>query len=461
MNIVNNRISKKNCSNFHCLFELSIPMQSSDNFYKIHNYYVGKKIGRGTFASVRICYNRISSLPMVAKITSKRRMNSATNQRIFFNERVLCSLLSQKNIYSVSEVIDAKLQTFQISEFCESNLMDVMRTKKLSTDALLRICDQILSALEYLHANHICHRDVKLENVLVTNKMQSRLCDFGLASVTFDGMVSGKCGSYRYAAPEVLLDDAECYDGPRADMWSCGVLFYAMFTHRFPYDVREEQIEQTNFENICFDGVPECVAPLIAALLDVNPARRPTSAEARDFECFSGIEGRDPHYKVNYDIQQPISNQQPLLVSRISQVFEESYLRSKAILQNAQPSLEKLVYFLFANKQKKNFIKRFHSCPVYGANLNMKEVKRTYLAESAEVVGEINAYLLPQNYCITSPISFERTVVLNKPDGDDYFQFECVDAEKGSYCTFSCIGPRNSTSSDNLIRYLDSKFEQK
>lgn len=436
-------------------------MQPANNFYKIHNYYVGKKIGRGSFASVRICYNRITSLPMVAKITSKRRMNTSINQRIFFNERVLSSLLNQKNIYSVSEVIDAKLQTFQISEFCESNLMEVMKTKKLSYDILLRICDQILSALEYLHANYICHRDIKLENVLITNKLQSRLCDFGLASVTFDGLVSGKCGSYRYAAPEVLLYDSMSYDGRKADMWSCGVLFYSMFAQKFPYDINENQIEKSNFENINFDKIPAEIKPLIVSLLDVNPSKRPSSSEARNYDCFKNIENRDPPYVINYNINQPISNQQPLLVSRISQIFEESYLRSKAILLNEEPSIEKLVYFLFSNKQKKNFIKRFHSCPIYGTSLNMKEVKRNYKAESSEVVGEINSFLLPLNYCITSPISLERTVVLNKPDGDDYFQFECYDSDKGSYCIFSCISPRNTTSADNLIHYLDGKFKQK
>ena len=91
---------------------------------------------------------------------------------------------------------------------------------------------QLVGALSYLHQRAIAHRDIKLENVLLDERCNVRLIDFGFAILS-RGKLRVPCGSPAYTAPEILL--AHEYDGQLADVWSLGVLIYVMLAGRFPF----------------------------------------------------------------------------------------------------------------------------------------------------------------------------------------------------------------------------------
>lgn len=104
---------------------------------------------------------------------------------------------------------------------------------------------QIISALDFCHAHNICHRDLvrfytlfqlrttqnirlqKPENLLLDDRCNIKVADFGMASLQVEGsMLETSCGSPHYACPEVIR--GEKYDGRKADVWSCGVILYAL-----------------------------------------------------------------------------------------------------------------------------------------------------------------------------------------------------------------------------------------
>ena len=102
---------------------------------------------------------------------------------------------------------------------------------------------QIINGIKYIHENNIAHRfliliirDLKPENLLIANNRLIKIIDFGLSN-SFQGnlLLKTPCGSPCYAAPEMLL--GKKYDGVKIDIWSCGIILYAMVCGFLPFEV--------------------------------------------------------------------------------------------------------------------------------------------------------------------------------------------------------------------------------
>lgn len=95
---------------------------------------------------------------------------------------------------------------------------------------------QIMTALEYCHAFNICHRDLKPENILLKSNGQIKIADFGMAALQQNPthQLRTSCGSPHYAAPELLRH--QFYKGSAVDIWSMGVILFAMLAGRLPFD---------------------------------------------------------------------------------------------------------------------------------------------------------------------------------------------------------------------------------
>lgn len=95
----------------------------------------------------------------------------------------------------------------------------------------------MLSAVGYCHAINICHRDLKPENILMTSDGNVKIADFGMAALHQGPgyKLRTSCGSPHYAAPELVKGIQ--YRGDRADIWSLGVILFAMLAGRLPFDV--------------------------------------------------------------------------------------------------------------------------------------------------------------------------------------------------------------------------------
>lgn len=101
-----------------------------------------------------------------------------------------------------------------------------------------RLFAQLISGVDYLHQKHIVHRDLKLENLLLDRHRNIIITDFGFANrFERDGedLMATSCGSPCYAAPELVVSEG-LYVGTAVDVWSCGVILYAMLSGYLPYD---------------------------------------------------------------------------------------------------------------------------------------------------------------------------------------------------------------------------------
>lgn len=147
---------------------------------------------------------------------------------------------------------------------------------------------QIIDGVEYCHQNLVSHRDLKLENILINEKGLVKIADFGLSNFMKDGQfLKTSCGSLHYAAPEIVLGLQ--YTGSEIDIWSCGIILYAMLTGSLPFedDTHHKLIEKITKGSFT---MPSSLSPeardLINKMLKVNPLERISIAEIKRHPWF-------------------------------------------------------------------------------------------------------------------------------------------------------------------------------
>jgi serine/threonine protein kinase len=155
-----------------------------------------------------------------------------------------------------------------------------------------KLLQQIISAVEYCHTNGVAHRDLKPENLLLDSQNNIKMADFGLSARLADGkFLSTSCGSPNYAAPEVI--DGDLYAGPEVDVWSTGVILFAMLCGRLPFEHENirmlfNSIRAGEFTIPSF--VSKGAADLLRRMLTVDPLKRITVAQIQQHAWFrSGL----------------------------------------------------------------------------------------------------------------------------------------------------------------------------
>mmetsp|Transcript_12792 Transcript_12792/g.19370 ORF Transcript_12792/g.19370 Transcript_12792/m.19370 type:complete len:381 (-) Transcript_12792:144-1286(-) len=153
---------------------------------------------------------------------------------------MLCRLSTHRHIISLYDAeVDVRKQLCVLEMEVASGgdlLHYLQKVGTLPESLAALIGSQLFSAVAYAHSQGICHRDIKLENVLFRDNRYSHvlLADWGLAArFQRNSLLSQDCGSLHYAAPEILANQP--YYGPYVDAWSLGIMLFALVTGCFPY----------------------------------------------------------------------------------------------------------------------------------------------------------------------------------------------------------------------------------
>ncbi|KAI8961139.1 hypothetical protein F5Y11DRAFT_357917 [Daldinia sp. FL1419] len=287
---------------------------------KFGDYYLGNVIGEGEFGKVKLGWKQDGGVQVAIKLIRRDSVgNNPSRLAKIYREVAILRGISHPNIVRLHEMSETERHIGIVLEYASGGeLFDyILNHRFLKDGPARRLFAQLISGVGYLHKKGIVHRDLKLENLLLDRNRNIIITDFGFAN-TFDpadelteeeelnlsdrdfvkrigldktkpnGMRRGdlmqtSCGSPCYAAPELVVSDS-LYTGRKVDVWSCGVILYAMLAGYLPFDDDPANPEGDNI-NLLYKYIvntpltfPEYVTPhardLLRRILVPSPRKR-------------------------------------------------------------------------------------------------------------------------------------------------------------------------------------------
>ena len=260
---------------------------------KIGNYILGKKLGQGTFGIVVLGKHEITGESVAIKILDKEKIVRESDKTRLEREIRIMKIMYHNNIVHLYQVIENSKELFLIMEYISGKeLFDYIINKRhLDELESCKFYQQIISGIEYLGKTKVAHRDLKPENLLLDSKKNIKIVDFGLSNTYFQNeLLSTACGSPCYAAPEML--SGEKYNGINIDIWSSGIVLYAMLCGYLPFEDNDnpklyKKIIKGVFETPEF--LSSNAVDLLHRILNVDPKKRYTIAQIKEHPWFNQI----------------------------------------------------------------------------------------------------------------------------------------------------------------------------
>jgi len=296
----------------HSATDLPIASPAAQQYFAAHprrphvyfgNYLLLQTLGEGEFGKVKLGVHRHFGEETAIKLI-KREMVAAAEEHQADGSKTskvereisVLRLLRHPNIVHLYEVIESERYIGIVLEYgAGGELFDyILAQKCLQEREACRLFAQLVSGVSYLHRKKIIHRDLKLENLLLDRHRNVIITDFGFAnnfSARSNDLMATSCGSPCYAAPELVVQDG-MYVGAAVDVWSCGVILYAMLAGYLPFDDDPANPDGDNI-NMLYKYImatplsfPDYITAeprsLLQRMLVPDPAKRATLDEVMD-----------------------------------------------------------------------------------------------------------------------------------------------------------------------------------
>uniref|UniRef100_A0A8C5GYK6 Serine/threonine-protein kinase BRSK2-like n=1 Tax=Gouania willdenowi TaxID=441366 RepID=A0A8C5GYK6_GOUWI len=319
-------------------------------------YRLEKTLGKGQTGLVKLGIHCITGQKVAIKIVNREKLSESVLMKVE-REIAILKLIEHPHVLKLHDVYENNKYLYLVLEHVSGGeLFDYLVKKgRLTPKEARKFFRQIISALDFCHSHSICHRDLKPENLLLDEKNNIRIADFGMASL------QTVCGVSNHGICFIFLQ-GEKYDGRRADVWSCGVILFALLVGALPFDhdnLRQllEKVKSGVFHMPHF--IPPDCQSLLKGMIEVNPEKRLTLEAIQKHGWYQG--GRN----------EPCPEQPPprrVCVGRISSLTEldpdvldsmhslgcfRDRVKLTRDLQCEEENQEKMIYYLLLDRKER------------------------------------------------------------------------------------------------------------
>ncbi|KAG9037548.1 hypothetical protein FRB95_005130 [Tulasnella sp. JGI-2019a] len=355
-----------------------MPSKKPAKTRRIGSWEIGRTIGKGSSGHVRIArhiatgeYAAVKIVSKHALVSSRLSMSNAGEEEdkillAIEREIVIMKLIDHPNVLSLYDVWETKSELYLVMEYVEGGeLFDYLVSKgRLPRVEALHYFQQIIHAVDYCHRFNIAHRDLKPENLLLDREKNIKVADFGMAAWEGgDAMLDTSCGSPHYASPEVVAGNA--YHGSISDIWSCGVILYALLAGRLPFDddnVRALLNKVREGDFIMPTDIEPAAKNLLRRMLEKDVTKRITMAEILKHPFYLSrpprpMKGADVHPPSLAEVKRPVDSEDEIDpdIFRNLQTLWHGTPEADIItaLTNNEQTWEKAVYHLLLKYRAK------------------------------------------------------------------------------------------------------------
>lgn len=275
------RTVKKNIEMFYSSNPSSKLPSTELSYYKLV-----KLIGKGSFGKVYLGLQLLTNRLVAIKCLEKNNIRDpGVRSKILQEIDVLKAANQVPQVTQLLEVFENNTYVFLVIVYAKGGdlLRHIKSKSRLAETEAKAIFLKILMGVCGLHARSILHRDIKLDNILLDEKKVPTICDFGVSRKMVDGQViNEQCGTPAYIAPEIIQDGG--YSGFKADVWSLGVMLYAMLVGKMPFkgstiSELHGSITTANFKFPQESKLSVEARDIISQMMVVDPANRLSSFE--------------------------------------------------------------------------------------------------------------------------------------------------------------------------------------
>ncbi|GMF72761.1 unnamed protein product [Aspergillus oryzae] len=199
---------------------------------------LGKTLGAGSMGKVKVAVKIVPRQSTEEHRSSRDAERADRSKEIrTAREAAIVSLVNHPYICGMRDVVRTNYHWYMLFELVNGGQMldYIISHGKLKEKQARKFARQIAGALDYCHRNSIVHRDLKIENILISKTGDIKIIDFGLSNLFSPrSLLKTFCGSLYFAAPELL--QARQYTGPEVDVWSFGIVLYVLVCGKVPFD---------------------------------------------------------------------------------------------------------------------------------------------------------------------------------------------------------------------------------
>ena len=275
----------------------------------LSDYEIKETIGKGTFSIVKLGINKATNEKVAIKILKKKKMQRKKDKSRLDREISILKRLHHINVIKIHKITEEIDNYYIVMEYCENGELFnyIVAHQRLSEEETAYFFYQLINGLDYIHHKNIVHRDLKPENLLLSQGNVLKIVDFGLSNYYYpDGkLLSTPCGSPCYASPEMVCGNK--YNGFRIDIWSCGIIIFAMICGYLPF---EDPNNEILFQKIMKckvdypDYLSDDVLDIMNKIIVIDPNKRITIEQIKRHPFY--LKGKDEFEKKHKDLVEQV-----------------------------------------------------------------------------------------------------------------------------------------------------------